>query len=240
MNCKIIFGGNIVSANLNSIYSSCINNTSYTQRLSTEKTINSKSTDSNLFATKLENEKKSDTYINDLKNCFPKTTVTVRSMTAKEVGDYREEWKGQPNDYSGFKHDIVVSSKVLEKMEKDPEYAEQMMKKIKKAAVPEGFGNATIYEYKVVVRDDGEIETWVCADCMNGKNKKVYYDNDDDKKKAEKKKLKLIYENKRIYEQWRVQALSDEKIKTNQFINQQYFFHAGVINKIRNEVINSK
>lgn len=233
-----------MSANLNSIYSSCINNTSYTQRLSTEKTINSKNTDSNLFATQLENEKKSDTYINDLNNSFPKTTVTVRSMTAKEVGDYREKWKSKPNDYSGFKHDIVVSSKVLEKMEKDPEYAEQMMKKIKKAAVPEGFGNATIYEYKVVVRDDGEIETWVCADCMNGKNKKAE-DNDDDKKKAEKKraekkKLELIYENKRIYDQWKVQALSDEKIKINQFINQQYFSHAGVINKIGNEVINSK
>jgi hypothetical protein len=209
-----------MSADLNSIYSSYINNASYAQKSSTEKAIKSKNTDSNLFATQLENEKKVDTYIDELKNCFPKTTVTVRSMTAREVGDYREQWKNQPTDYSGLKPDIVVSSKVLEKMEKNPEYAEQMMQKIKKAAVPEGFGNATIYEYKVVVRDDGEIETWVCADCMNGKNKKI--DDDDDKKKAEKKRvekkeLELIYENKRICDQWKAQTLSEEKIKTNKY-----------------------
>ncbi len=222
-----------MSANLNSIYSSCINNTSCVQKSSAEKAIKSKNTD-NLFATQLENEKKADTYMDELKNCFPKTTVTARSMNTKEVGEYREKWKNMPNDYSGFKHDIVVSSKVLEKMEKDPEYAEKMMQKIKKAAVPEGFGNATIYEYKVVVRDDGEIETWVCADCMNGKNKKICNGDDDDKKKAEKKRaekkeLELIYENKRMYDQWRSQTLLDKKIEINQVTNQKYFFNAGII-----------
>ncbi len=239
-----------MSTNLNSIYSSCINNISYSQKFSTEKTINAKDIGSDLFATQLEKEKKADTYINEIKNCVPKTTVTVRSMGAKEVADYREKWKNQPNDYSGFKHDIVVSSKVLEKMEKDPKYAEQMMQKIKKAAVPEGFGNATIYEYKVVVRDDGEIETWVCADCMNGKNKKTDHD-DHGKKEAEKKsavrknaekELELIYANIRIDDQLKSQILAEEKIKINGFIKQQYFFNKGVVNKIgtENEVIDLK
>ncbi len=70
-------------------------------------------------------------------------------------------------------------------MEGNPEYTEEMLGKIKKAAIPEGFDNANIYEYKVIVRDDGEIQTLACADFKNGKTEKI--DN------AEKKNFALFY-----------------------------------------------
>lgn len=238
-----------MSANLNSIYSSFINNISSTHKSSTKRTVtNSKDIGNALFATQVENEKKTDTYINEIKNCVPETTVTIKSMNAGDVQKYYQEWKNQSTDYSEFKHNITVSPKVLEKMEKDPKYAEQMLQKIKKAATPEGFENATLYEYKVIVRDDGEIETLACADFMNGKSEKIE-NNDDDKKKAEKKRaerkkaenervekneLKNIYANRRIYDQWKSQTLSEEKIKINQFIKQQYLSHTGVVKKIGN------
>ncbi len=226
-----------MNVNLDSIYSLFINNNSSTHKSSTE--INSKDVGSDLFATQFENVKKIDTYLNEIKNCVPKTIVTIKSMTAGDVQKYYQEWKKQPVDYSGFKHNIIVSPKVLEKMGKDSKYAEQMLLKIKKAAIPEGFGNATIYEYKVIVRDDGEIETFACADFMNGNNKKT--DNDyEDKKKDEKKKLELIYSHRRINDQWESQTLPEEEIKITQFIEPQYLFHSEVANKIRNKAIDLK
>jgi len=56
-----------MSANLNSIYSSFINNTSYTDQSSIERTINAKDISSDLFATQLKNQKITDTYINEMK-----------------------------------------------------------------------------------------------------------------------------------------------------------------------------
>lgn len=128
--------------------------------------------------------------INDIKSCYPKTKVTIKSMDVGDVQNYYEKWKQEPINYFGFKHDIVVSPKVLERMEKDPRYKQEMLLKIKKAVVPQGFENASLYEYKVIVRDDGEIETMACADFMNGKNEKVEETVDDDKRKKIKKSFK--------------------------------------------------
>lgn len=216
-----------MSTNLNSIDSSIMSNIVSTYKASTE--INPKDTEGALFATQLENSKKTDFYLNEIKNCVPKTTVTVKSMNARDIQKYYEEWKKQPIDYSGFNHSITVSPKVLEKMKNDPKYAEQMLQKIKKAATPEGFGNATIYEYKVIVRDDGEIETLSCADFMNEKNQKI--ENDD--KKKDRKKLELIYSHRRIYDQRQLQTLSEEVIKVTQFMGPQYYFYAAAASKMR-------
>lgn len=138
-------------------------------------------------------EKESEsTIIDKLKNCYPQTTVTIKSMTDADIDDY---CKNSPIDYSRFDHGIIVSPKVLEKMKEDPKYAKQMLAKIKDAAIPRGFGNAMIYEYKVIVKDDGEIITVSCADFMNGKKQKVD-DDDDDKKKKIKKELERMHEEK--------------------------------------------
>lgn len=185
-----------MNSNLNFIYSLAVRNISSVQKSSTErKERNFKDNDNNLFTTRLENARKVYEYINEIKNCYPNTTVTVKSMTAADAEKYCEEWKKQPINYSKFKHSIIVSSKVLLKMEKDTKYAEQMLARIKKAAIPEGFGNASIYEYKVVVRDDGEIENFACADFMNGKSEKTDDDNEKktEKKKVEKESLEPIY-----------------------------------------------
>lgn len=220
-----------MSTNLNSINSSFNNDSVSIYKSSNE--MKSKDVGSTLFATKLENAKNTDTYLNEIKNCYPNTTVTIKSMTAADVQKYYEEWKNQPVNYSGYSHSITVSPKVLERMEKDPKYAEQMLQKIKKAAIPEGFGNATIYEYKVIVRDDGEIETMACADWNNGKKQNT--DNDDeDKKKAEKKKLERVYWERRIYDQSKPETILKEQSNINQFIQPQYLFHTGVANIIRN------
>ena len=215
-----------MSTNLNLINSSCISNGSSRQKSLIERT------GSTSFATQLESAKKTDTYIDEIKNFVPNTTVTIKSMNAGDVQKYYEEWKKQPVDYSGLKPNITVSPKVLEKMEKDPEYAEKMLLKIKKAATPEGFGNATIYEYKVIVRDDGEIETLACADFMNEKKQKINND-DDEKKKDEKKKNELIYSNIGIDDQWKTKTVSVEDIKGTQFIDQQYLLNIEIFNKKR-------
>lgn len=224
--------------NENALYSSFINNISYTKKSSNEWIeINSKGIDSVSFATQLKNAQKTDTYLNEIKSYVPNTIVTIKSMTAGDVRKYYEEWKKQAVDYSEFKHNIIISPKVLEKMGIDPKYAEQMLLKIKKASIPEGFGNATIYEYKVIVRDDGEIETLACADFMNGKNQKIDTDNED--KKDEKEKVGLTYSHKGAYNQWESRTLFEEEIKTTYFNEPQYLFHIADANRVRdrNKVI---
>jgi hypothetical protein len=229
-----MFGGDIMSDNLSSIYSSYINSIGSSYKSSAERTgNNSKDIGSTLFAAQLENAKKIDTYLDEIKNYVPNTIVTVKSMNAGDVQKYYQEWKQQPIDYSGLKPNITVSPKVLAKMEKDPKYAEQMLQKIKRAAIPEGFGDATIYEYKVIVRDDGEIETLACADFMNGKNNKTENkdEEDDNKKKYEKKKVEVTYFYRRLFDQWESQTLLEEVTKITQFIQPQYLFHTRVVKK---------
>ncbi|WP_027624927.1 DUF6033 family protein [Clostridium lundense] len=225
--------------NLNSINSSFINNSISTHKSSNE--INYKDLNSSLFATQLKNAKNTDIYLNEIKSCYPNTAVTIKSMTARDVQKYYEKWKNKAVCCSGFSHSVTVSPKVLERMEKDPKYAEQMLQKIKKAAIPEGFGNATIYEYKVIVRDDGEIETMACAEWKNEKKQNTKND-DEEKKKAKNKKLELLYWHRRIYELPESQAISKEEIKMTPFAESQYLFNIGVVNKIKNEnkVINLK
>lgn len=157
-------------------------------------------------------EKESEsTIINKLQNCYPKTTVKIKSMTYADIEDY---CKNSPINYSKFDHGIIVSPKVLERMKEDPKYSKQMLSKIKEAAIPKGFGNATLYEYKVIVKDDGEIVTVACADFMNGKKQKVD-DNDDDKKKKLKKELQ------RLHEKQLLEIEQNEKISIDQVINER-------------------
>lgn len=157
-------------------------------------------------------EKESEsTIVNKLQNCYPKTKVTIKSMTDKDIEDY---CKNSPINYSSFNHGIIVSPKVLEKMKEDPKYSKQMLSKIREAAVPKGFENATLYEYKVIVKDNGEIVTVACADFMNGKKQKVD-DDDDDKKKKLKKELQKMREKELL------EMEQNEKISMKQVINER-------------------
>ncbi|MBM7865786.1 hypothetical protein GTO89_03150 [Heliobacterium gestii] len=207
--------------NLDASYSSLINTLSSTS---------TKKANTTLFAAQLEDFKKADTnlYINEIGTCYPGTKVTVKSMTSSDVQKYYEEWKRQPISSSGFDHNIIVSPKVLEKMKNDPGYAEKMLGKIRQAATPVGFENATLYEYKVIVRDDGEIETMACADFMNGNEQKAE-NNDKDKKKAAKK-FDPIFFHRKIQNQRETQLLSETGFYTNLFFEPQYRFIAGIAN----------
>lgn len=151
------------------------------------------------------------TIVNKLQNCYPKTKVTIKSMTDADIEDY---CKNSPINYSSFDHGIIVSPKVLEKMKEDPEYSKQMLSKIREAAIPKGFENATLYEYKVIVKDNGEIVTVACADFMNGKKQKVD-DDDDDKKKKLKKELQKLHEKELL------EMEQNEKISMKQVINER-------------------
>lgn len=153
-------------------------------------------------------EKESESAIvNKLQNCYPETKVTIKSMTDADIEDY---CKNSPINYSSFDHGIIVSPKVLERMKEDPKYSKQMLSKIKEAAIPKGFENATLYEYKVIVKDNGEIVTVACADFMNGKNQRVD-DDDDDKKKKLKKELQKLHE-KELLEMEQSEKISMEQV----------------------------
>jgi hypothetical protein len=153
-------------------------------------------------------------YLAQIKENFPQSTINVKSMTAGDVQSYYQEWKNQPIKYS---RDITISPKVLEKMENDPAYAEQMMLKINKAATPEGFGGAALYEYKVIVRDDGKIETMACADFMIGKKDKVQNEEEDE----EEEKIKKIKELKRKMEM----SSFDRKLHNQQELAKTGYFN---------------
>lgn len=206
-------------------------NTAYYSFINKNTSPSAKKAGNNLFAAQLENSKKVNThsYINEIENCYPGTKVTVKSMTGSDVKKYYEEWKNEPINYNGFNHNITVSPKVLERMKNDPDYAEKMMKKIKSAAIPVGFENATLYEYKVIVRDDGEIETMACADFMNGKKQKTEPDEDDKKKDA--KKPDPIYLHREIKNQWELIPFLENGIKSNQFFESQYLYNIEIGSK---------
>lgn len=165
-----------------------------------------------LFSEKLKNINKS-TYIDQIKEYTPGSSVTVKSMNAEDIKKYYEEWKKQPVDYNGLKPSITVSPKVIERMNGDPEYAEKMLLKIKTASIPMGFEHAKLYEYKVFVRDDGEIETMSCADFMNGNSKKT--DEVEDNQKEKEKKVKLTRLHKKLSNPINTQIISKDEVISN-------------------------
>jgi hypothetical protein len=121
-------------------------------------------------------------------------------------------------------------------MKNDPKYAESLMSKIKDASTPQGFENAQLYEYKVIVKDDGQIEVLACADCMNGKNNTVS-DDDDEKKKESKKKLKQLQFNRYSFENNKLESISEEKINKNMIPYDNYLLQNAMILKLKNNLL---
>lgn len=182
-----------------------------TSKLYTPPKNNNKSNSVDTLKMSVDEKESESTIVNKLQNCYPKTTVTIKSMTDADIEDY---CKNSPINYSSFDHGIIVSPKVLERMKEDPKYSKQMLSKIREAAIPKGFENATLYEYKVIVKDDGEIITVSCADFMNGKKQKV--DDDDDYKKK-----KLKEELQKLHEKELLEVEQNEKISMKQVINER-------------------
>jgi hypothetical protein len=179
--------------------------------------------------------KDSTYYADQIKDSVPGTNVIVKSMTSSDVEKYIEEWKKTPIPTSELTHEITVSPKVLKKMEKDPKYAESMLAKIKDAATPQGFEGAKLLEYKVIVKDNGEIEVLSSADWMSGKNNKV--SDDDEKKKADKKKLEQLQFNRYSFHNKKRNAISEETIDKNLIPYDNYLFPNEIALKFKHNLL---
>ncbi|BCZ47258.1 hypothetical protein psyc5s11_33250 [Clostridium gelidum] len=180
--------------------------------------------------------KDSTYYVSQIKENIPNADVTIKSMTSADVADYYEKWKDEPVCTNARIPKITVSPKVLEKMKNDPKYAENMMAKIKDAATPQGFENAQLYEYKVIVKDDGEIEILACADFMSGKKNTVSDDNDEKKKEA-KKKLKQLQFSRYLFDNNKLESISEEKIDKNVIPYDNYLSQNAMILKLKNNLL---
>jgi len=190
----------------------------------------------------VENEYKKETkdstyYVDQIKENIPGTNVIVKSMTSSDVKKYYEEWKKAPVSGSGLSHQITISPKVLKKMEKDPKYAEDMMAKIQKAATTEGFEGAELLEYKVIVKDDGEIEVLACADFMSGKNNKVSNDDDDKKKKAAKKKIEELQLSRYLFDKNGQKIIAQEVIDKKLISYDNFLYQNALMSKIKNNLL---
>jgi len=206
------------TVNTNEIYKSTVGNAQKTVTTNTEEI------------------KDSTYYVNQIKENIPKAYVTIKSMTASDVADYYEKWMNEPVRTNAKIPEVAISPKVLEKMKNDPQYAESMMAKIKDAATPQGFGNAQLYEYKVIVKDDGQIEVLACADFMNGKNNTVS-DDDDEKKKEAKKKLKELQFNRYSFDNNKLELISEEKINKNVITYDNYLSQNAMMLKLKNGLL---
>lgn len=167
---------------------------------------------------------------------MPGTEVIVKSMTSSDVKKYYEAWKNAPTSSNGLGHQITVSPKVLEKMEKDPEYAKSMMSKIQSAATPQGFEGAQLLEYKVFVKDDGEIEVMACADWQN-QNKNKVSDDEEEKKKRAKKRLEELQYNTYSFDNGRLNSTSQETIDKNLMLYDNYLYQNAIISKFKNNLL---
>ena len=206
------------TVNTNEIYKSTVGNAQKTVTTNTEEI------------------KDSTYYVSQIKENIPNADVTIKSMTAADVADYYEKWKDEQVRTNARIPEITVSPKVLEKMKNDPKYAENMMAKIKDAATPQGFENAQLYEYKVIVKDDGEIEVLACADFMSGK-KNTVSDDDDEKKKEAKKKLKQLQFNRYLFDNNKLESISEEKIDKNVIPYDNYLSQNAMILKLKNNLL---
>ncbi|SFC38322.1 hypothetical protein [Clostridium uliginosum] len=208
--------------NVNELYKSKVDNAQKTYEVKTE----------------YKKETKDSTYyVDQIKKNIPGTEVTVKSMTSSDVQKYYEEWKKTSIPATEQTHQITVSPKVLEKMKNDPKYAEEMMAKIKYAATPQGFEGAQLLEYKVIVKDDGEIEVLACADFMIGKKNKVSDDDDDEKKKKAKKRLEQLQFSRSSFDNKKLNAISEEKIDKNLISYDNYLYQNAIIAKIKNNIL---
>lgn len=191
------------------------------------------------YSVKNEEDKKeikdSTYYVDQIKQSVQGTNVIVKSMTSSDVEKYIDEWKKTPVCTSGLSPEITMSPKVLEKMEKDPKYAESMMAKIKDAATPQGFEGAQLLEYKVIVKDDGEIEVLASADFMIGKNNKV--SDDDEKKKEDKKKLKQLQFIRYSFDNNKLKSISEEIINKNVIPYDNYLFQNDIAFKFKHKLL---
>ena len=158
-------------------------------------------------------------------------------MTSSDVADYYGEWKKMPVSTNARIPEITISPKVLEKMKNDPNYAESMMAKIQDAGTPVGFEGAQLYEYKVFVKDDGEIEVMACADFMSGKNNKVSDDEDDEKKKEAKKKLMQLQFNRYSFDNNKLESTSEETIDKNVIPYENYLFQNDIALKFKHNLL---
>lgn len=200
-----------------------------------------KSTVLNTQKTKTENSneiKDSTYYVNQIKENIPKSEVKVKSMTASDVTDYYDKWKKASVATNARIPEITISPKVLEKMKNDPNYAESMMAKIQDAGTPVGFEGAQLYEYKVFVKDDGEIEVMACADFMSGKDNKVSNNDDDDKKKKKaKKELEQLQLSRYSYNDNKLKTISEEVIDKNIISHDDYLYQNAIMSNIKNNLL---
>ncbi|MFT8351143.1 hypothetical protein [Clostridium saccharoperbutylacetonicum] len=190
--------------------------------------------------TKTENSKEikdSTYYVNQIKENIPKSEVNIKSMTASEVTDYYDKWKKLPVATNARIPEITISPKVLEKMKNDPNYAESMMAKIQDAGTPIGFEGAQLYEYKVFVKDDGEIEVMACADFMSGKDNKVSNDDDNEKKKKAKKELEKLQLSRYSYNDNKLKTISEEVVDKNIISNDDYLYQNAIMANIKNNLL---
>lgn len=176
-------------------------------------------------------------YIDEIKNKFPNVNVNIKSMTASDVKQYYEYWKKQSSPQIGLKHEIIISPKVLDKMNNDEKYAKEMMAKIEDAAIPKGFGGAELLEYKVIVKDDGNIEVMACAyfgiaEKMSKKNESL----DDDKRKKEDKINQLEY-TKYIYEDDKLKTVEMKKSDRSFMPYNSYLYQNAMLLDIKNNLI---
>lgn len=200
-----------------------------------------KSTVLNAQKTKTENSKEirdSTYYVNQIKENIPKSEVNIKSMTASEVTDYYDKWKKSPVAANARIPEITISPKVLEKMKNDPNYAKSMMAKIQDAGTPVGFEGAQLYEYKVFVKDDGEIEVMACADFMSGKDNKVSNDDDnDEKKKKAKKELEKLQLSRYSYNDNKLKTISEEVVDKNIISHGDYLYQNAIMANIKNNIL---
>lgn len=99
-------------------------------------------------------------------------------------------------------------------MQSDSKYADEMMSKIKDAATPTGFKDGELLDYKVIVKDDGEIEVMACAyfGIAEKMSKNDQLSEDNDKKESIQKKVWQLDYNRYLRDKEEEKLISNEKI----------------------------
>lgn len=153
-------------------------------------------------------------YLEKIKELVPEGRVSVKSMTGQDCQEYYEQWKSNPISYGQLSREITVSPKILEHMQSDSKYADEMMSKIKDAATPTGFEDGQLLEYKVIVKDDGEIEVMACAyfGIAEKMSKNNQLSEDTDKKENIQKKVWQLDYNRYLRYKEEEKLISNEKI----------------------------
>ena len=153
-------------------------------------------------------------YLEKMKELVPEGRVLAKSMTEQDCQEYYEQWKNSPISYGKLSREITVSPKILEHMQSDSKYADEMMSKIKDAATPTGFKDGELLDYKVIVKDDGEIEVMACAyfGIAEKMSKNDQLSEDNDKKESIQKKVWQLDYNRYLRDKENEKLISNEKI----------------------------